>query len=168
MKCFSLVTLALAMRVAAQEAPTPLGRVPEGVYVSAPQRGAFATNTTILELKDGRFRHWVRKVDSSFGPGRTNSAAARATNSARSAVNIVLQSGEYATNAGTVTFVVRTDWSRRSTNRWTCVEYLGQTLLWTEVAQQRWEKEKRLAKGMFPSQVLFLTNQAPEQILDGK
>jgi hypothetical protein len=145
---FALFLVAAFARAADQSPPTPLGHVPQGVYVS---KLTSIGSLTILELKEGRFRHWVR------------------TGSNVKEASTALQTGTYSTNGGTARFVVRAQDKRRSTNEWTCVEYKGQTVLWTPRAQELWEtRNNKFASGMFPSQVLFATTNAPEELLGEK
>jgi hypothetical protein len=171
----AFLLLTLVTRVAAQTEPTPIKIAQEGVYFLD---GMF--QTTILELKDGKFRYWF-------------SSDAKVMGEPNYPV-----SGKYTTNGGAITFVAlansniwqsvsRTktnettgtvessvhfgNWDGTtngrlttnyfwSTNIWTFMSYTGTTTLWRPEALKLW-KEKKQLDGYG---ILFPASKRPEEI----
>jgi hypothetical protein len=175
---FTVLLLVLITRASAQSPPARIGTVKEGVYFLD---GMF--QTTILELKDGRFRFWFSS-DAKTG-GEPHYPV----------------SGKYTTNGGTITFValaasniwqsvprVKTNettgivettfrygnWDGTtngtlftncfwSTNTWTFMNYNGKPTLWRPEALKSWEEKKELdGYG-----ILLPTDKKPEEIWRG-
>ena len=140
---FSLVSF-----VSGQEKPVALGAVQDGVYFLD---GMF--QTTILELKEGRFRYWFRS-DVKFGKEPTYPL-----------------SGTYTNNGGSISFerkattitnpFTKTEKDFFQTERWEFMRYHGQVTLWTSNSLVSW-KEKH------PHPVLFPTSRKPEDIWERK
>ena len=142
--------------IAADYEPAPLDHVVEGVYTlfgretkpDRPRGGYF--QTTILELKDGRFRFWF-------------------SSDAKSSVEPKYpQTGTYTAKGGSVT--IRLNWGTPftvngvpardyyKTEEYQCMTYQGRTILWP-VTLLGPPKE-----GRPPHNVLFPTSRQPEEI----
>src|SRR2546426_10299266 len=118
---FSLVSF-----VSGQEKPVALGAVQDGVYFLD---GMF--QTTILELKAGRFRYWFRS-DVKFGKEPTYPLT-----------------GTYTNDGGTISFNVKVttitnsfDKTERDffqTERWESMQYQGRVTRWTSNSLRSWK-----------------------------
>ena len=140
----------LAGFVSGQETPVPLGTVQDGVYFldGWPQ-------TTILELKGGRFRYWFRS-DMKFGKEPTYPLSGVYSNSG----GIIF----FDRNLGTSGIIVNGKLFEKNvfeTERWEFMRYRGQVTLWTSNSLASW-KERH------PHPVLFPTNRKPEDIWEGR
>ncbi len=142
------VFLSLAGFVSGQEKPVPLGKVQDGVYFLD---GTF--QTTILELKEGRFRYWFRS-DFILGKEPTYPLT-----------------GTFTNNGGSISFerkvtTITNPMTKKKkdyfqTERWEFMRYQGQVTLWTSNSLEHW-KEKH------PHPVLFPTTRKPEDIWERK
>ena len=151
---FVIMLLALVVPASAQNPPTPIGTVKEGVYFLG---GMF--QTIIVELKDGQFRFWFSS-DMKLSGDLTRYP----------------HTGKYGTNGGEITFVTTNSYVRRGlggetsytnhlvqTNRWTFMTHDGKTTLWRPEALKQW-KEKRELDGYG---ILFSTDKKLEEIWHG-
>lgn len=140
----SLFTINLTVNAQDELQPQPLDYVPEGVYALDGM-----AQTTIIELKEGRFRYWFW---SDLRIGRHPEYPV---------------SGTYTKDGGSITFVrirrISTNPRQKPVTRtehWQCMNFKGKTTLWTTNAIKGWRKNP---KG-FPHPVLFLTKTKPEDI----
>ena len=152
--------LGLAGSLFAEPEPVLLDHVEDGVYPLEgskvrPKEDHFAFQTTILELKDGQFRYWLRSdVKSNRDPTYP-------------------QTGKYAVEGGTVTIEIKIGTSTVSiagrpprdfyrTEVWQFMKYQGQTVVWptTLLGPPK--------GGAPPHNVLFRTERKPEEIWESE
>lgn len=160
MRHLLFAVLCIARIAFAQSEPVPMDRVEEGVYTlyhyemlpEERRRRAMWFQTTILELKDGRFRYWMRS-DAKQMPGEE--------------VRYPL-TGTYTAKGGTVTMEIKIA-SRPAiegeqprdfymTEKWTFMRYGDQVLLWPS------KLPARLTSGRIPHNVLLRSRLKPEEI----
>lgn len=176
---FVLTLLALVACAAEVDSPKPIGHVVDGVYF---QKNMF--QTTIVELKDGKCRFWFSS-DMKIGGEMTQYPLTGAyvinggeisfisTNSYRRWKNNISKT---VTNAdGTLTFVVGGTppddspksetqvWPLLKTNRWTVMNYKGQTTLWRPDGLTHWKQTGQASSYA----VMFPTQKRPEEIWSG-
>ena len=116
-----------------QSAPTPMTSIQEGVYYFQNMY-----STTVLELKDGRFRYWFSS--DMRGPREPTYPL----------------SGKYAVNGGTVTLPHKQIYQ----TNWTFMTYERKATLWRPTAVRYWDDSKQID----PYGVLFPTTRKPEKI----
>jgi len=161
-------------RAPAQSSPAPMSGVQEGVYFLD---GMF--QTTILELKDGKFRYWFSSDFRFAGQPSYPQSGKYSTNGATvqfvtlMASNIWQSGARRITNAtgqiqdtvgfggwdGTTNGTLHTNvlWT---TNAWTFFRYKGQTTVWRSHAVKSWENKRELdGYGIY-----FATDRKPEEI----
>ena len=160
MRHLLFAVLCIARIAFAQPKPVPIDGVKEGVYSlyhhemmpDEQRRRAIWFQTTILELKDGRFRYWMRS-DAKMMPEEEVRYP---------------QTGTYTAKGGTVTMEIKIA-SRLAiegeqprdlykTYEWTFMRYGDQVLLWPS------NLPVRLTSGRIPHNVLLRTNRNPEEI----
>jgi hypothetical protein len=164
---FALTLLIMAMVAYSAEvdSATPVGRVVEGVYF---QRNMY--QKTLMELNDGKYRFWF-------------SSDARM----RGELTQYPLVGEYATNGGEIIFITTNTYpggglntgnvttnvdSAKAqtnvfhflrTNRWTFMNYKGQTTLWRADGVKLWEQTGKASSYT----VAFPVQKKPEDIWSG-
>jgi hypothetical protein len=138
-----MVSLALAgsMVAVAQDVPTPLGHVKEGVYFGANPRA-----TIVFQFNAGQFNLWTLTSNSLTG------------------ASLATQSGTYRTNGGTLQMVTPSPSGAGRTNEMTFMKYKGETALWSTAALHRWQQTKTVA----PVGVYSYTDKKPEDVLGVK
>ena len=130
---------------------SPAGSGSSSVALSADPGPMF--QTTIVELKEGRFRYWFRS-DVKFGKEPAYPL-----------------SGTYTRNGGSISFEVKdttitnrfnkTEKDFFHTEQWEFMRFQGQVTLWTSNSVASW-KEKH------PHPILFPTSRKPEDIWERK
>ena len=151
---FAIISLATAAHAAEPDAAVKIDHVVEGIY--------FQTNgfqTTILELKDGRYRFWFSNNDKIIGD-----------------LTKYPLTGPYTTNGGQVTFVSTNTYSMQmfdqksqqtnqvlQTNVWTFRAYKGEPTLWRPDGITHWQPTKRMSSYA----MLQPTQRKPEEIWRG-
>jgi hypothetical protein len=174
----AFLLLTLVTRVAAQTEPTPIKIAQEGVYFLD---GMF--QTTILELKDGKFRYWFSSDAKVMGEpnypvsGKYTTNGGAITFVALASSNIwqsVSKTMTNATNGNIETSVQMRGWDGTmkgtlftnyffGTNTWTFMSYTGKTTLWRPEALKLWNEKKQLdGYG-----ILIPTSRKPEEIWPG-
>jgi hypothetical protein len=141
----------LADLVSGQEKPVPLETVQDGVYFL----DGWA-QTTILELKEGRFRYWFRS-DAKFGKEPTYPLTGTYTNEGHGRISF---ERKVTTSGFTVNDqLIEKDFFK--TERWEFMRHKGQVTLWTSNSLVSWQEKH-------PHPVLFPTNRKPEDIWEGR
>jgi hypothetical protein len=171
---WALALLALVAHAVEQISPVPVGRVVEGTYA---QRNGF--QTTIVELKEGRYRYWFSS-DMKIGGEVTAFPLSGPYTAANSEVTFVVTNtyvnySSIRTNGTGLLLSGSPDLTPGAlvktnvrhfliTNRWTFMNHDGKTTLWRPDAIRDWEQTKRL-NGYG---VLFPASKKPEEIWTGR
>jgi hypothetical protein len=140
-KAVSFVGIAVALCfttvVRGQPEPTPLNSAKEGTYYSQNMY-----STTVLELKDGRFRYWFSS--DLRGPREPSYPL----------------TGNYRTNGGTITLAHKEIYQ----TNWTFMTYEGKATLWRPTALNHWNETRKVD----PWGVLYPTVEKSEVIWERK